>query len=445
MPLKLTFSSPDASAKLVEFILGMRSAEGQDGGKYLVDLLNETSWGNLDASGRGWTVALSNNTAPVADADAIGGNVARIDGASGNVGVMLRRARLSRTTKVDSLRGWERAFVRLKATASSQWEIQLRWATSLADPVNETNDVILLDSLATFGYYLEQDVGYVKIPQDNSESLGGVVVEVWARRLTGAGNLNLDVVRLLPATPGKDLLTRIVVPAGASESWLGRELVTPATPTGLVAGSISGDFLALDAVNEAGGVVPNTGLQLPAGRHRFTFLVDYGTGPTGAPLNAWALRVRNITDNSDVATRTLFAGSLAVSGYTVSLEFDIPSGTHAQTDLYQAQAVVTANRASPNNTTFTVRQVGHSFIPAIGQNEQIATDPDRGKVHKLDANGDVLQKLSIEGPTPFWIPPGLAVMVVLPLDAPPAADALPESVKARTLTFAGKGAPRVFL
>ena len=65
---------------------------------------------------------------------------------------------------------------------------------------------------------------------------------------------------------GRDVLTRIIVPGGAEDTWLERELVTPTNPAGLTAGTVSGDFLILDTANDAGGAPPNTGLGWPAGR-----------------------------------------------------------------------------------------------------------------------------------------------------------------------------------
>lgn len=90
----------------------------------------------------------------------------------------------------------------------------------------------------------------------------------------------------------------------------------------------------------------------------------------------------------------------------------------------------------------TIHSIGHEFTPSILQNEQVRSDPFRSTVEKLESDGDVVLTLNTEGGVPFWLPPGLTAIFVVPLDAPLPGYDHPQSVKARTVQFSAKGAPR---
>lgn len=223
-----------------------------------------------------------------------------------------------------------------------------------------------------------------------------------------------------------DEITRIVVPGGSSETWLGSQLLTPTNPAGLSAGTVSGTGLVLDANNEAGGTPPNTGLAWPVGRHRLTYNVTVTQGS----LN-YAVVVRNITDSTDAAIATYGL----IGTFSHVLQVDSVAGKS-----YQPQVKITAVAGSPS---MRVTSIAHEFVPFLAQNDQARSDPERTTVEKLESDGDLVATLSTEGSVPFWLPPGLTAIFVVPLDVPKGVGYTdPESVKGRTVQFSAKGAPR---
>lgn len=210
-PAGLTLSSPNAAAQVAEIVLAMRSEEGVGGAKSIDDLLAETCWANLGATGGGWVLAYANGTA--SSDDTTNGSIGNAALVSASQSSMLQRVRLSRTTKLDSLRGWERMLVRVRKTvAGDVWDIKMRAAPSLASPVPTAFGPVARHNVATTAY-VELDLGYIKVPEDPETALAGVAAEIFAQRVSGSGNLRLDITRHLPATPGRDVLTRIVAPS----------------------------------------------------------------------------------------------------------------------------------------------------------------------------------------------------------------------------------------
>jgi hypothetical protein len=237
-----------------------------------------------------------------------------------------------------------------------------------------------------------------------------------------------------------DTLTRIVVPGGATEQWLGSELATPpykltADPT-WIAGSVPGDYLLLNANNEGGGAPPNTGQGWPEGRHRLTFKIQ--GSPVGFNL-ALTVKWRVVSvggggAGSEVASGTrTFTSGLQAGTFTETLEFDSAAATS-----YQPQVVLTAYTSGE----LRAWQIDHSFVPYLAQNEQAHTEPDNGIVHKRDSSGNLVSVLSTEGSVPLMVPPGLTAIFVIPLDVPKPGYTEPESVKARTVTVTATGSPR---
>jgi hypothetical protein len=314
----------------------------------------------------------------------------------------------------------------------------MKYGPSLADPVAKTSKrgTYVLDSSAASSHgYVEIDLGDIIVPEGGA--LGGVAIEIWARRVTGTGDAFLNFIRLLPSTPGKDELTRIVLPGSSAEQWLGSELASPpykltADPT-WVAGAISGSFLILDAINEGGGAPPNTGTPWPAGRHRLAFTYQAQAGGL-ASIRVRVVSVGGGGAGSLVASTTWGHGAGQGNVVTRVLEFDSQPGTS-----YQPQIVVIDMSSAK---TFTVHSISHEFTPALLQGEKFHTDPDNQVVHRQDSAGALLSELETEGEVPFdSVSPGPTAVFAIPLDIPRPGYAESESVKGRTLALTAVGPP----
>lgn len=222
----------------------------------------------------------------------------------------------------------------------------------------------------------------------------------------------------------KDVLTRIVVPGGSSATTLGQDLVTPVTnPSGGTAGTTDGTTFVFDTTSDNAGLGPNTGTVQATGRYRWTVRARMLGG--SATL---LLRVRNITDSTTLASKTVTVDS---TNQDFVLEADIPDG-----DAYQFQL------DDPSTTVLLVSYVSHEFIPALGQNEQAHTDPESGQVLKRDSSGNLIGNLAIEGEVPSYVSPGLTAIFIVPLDVPLPGYTEPQSVKGRTVTVTATGSPR---
>jgi hypothetical protein len=227
-----------------------------------------------------------------------------------------------------------------------------------------------------------------------------------------------------------DVLTRIIVPSGAPETWLGSELVTPvANPAGGTAGTVNVNDLVLDTTTDNCGTPPNAGQVWAVGRHKVSFDITNGsTYAGGSPL---VYRVRNITDSNDAVALTVSNGYALGERRTTVLEFDSVAGKSYQPQL-----------DDPLIAGFRVHAITHEFIPYLAQNEQAHTEPDNGIVHKRDSAGNLLGVLGTEGTVPLMVPPGLTAIFIIPLDVPKAGYTEPESVKARTVSVTATGSPR---
>jgi hypothetical protein len=423
MPLRIKGEA--AGTKLQSIIVGALSDDGVDGRRRLTDYLNGTKFAQCEATGTGWTVTLAGDTAQTADADASGGSMARCSYTT-NPTVMARRVRISRTTKLDSLRGTWDVYARAKATAASKHTIQLRWVPSLADPAAHTEPEVPVDKTGFTAFQYEDiPVARIHIPESTPIPLGGLALELWARRDSGTGNMDWDFIFFMPVN---DRLTQIYVPGSSSEQWLGKDLVTPTNPAGLTAGTVEGTYLALDANQDAGGTPPVAGLDWPDGRNRVTYVVS-NSGLGSADV---IFRIRNVTDSANTVTETLTLATREVR--TVVHEFDAVASK-----LYQPQVIL--------NTTgdkVWIRSIDHSFIPAIGLNEQAYTDPDLGAVSKYDSVGNILQDLALKGALPMRLPPGLTVLVFVFADVPQPLHTYGESIITRAPVVVTTQTPRWF-
>jgi hypothetical protein len=397
-PYRMIVAPDLLSAKVEKVIVASRS--GAD--RFLADLVNATSWVGLEATARGWTITHYNGTALGSDSAGTPGTTSNVAVVSGStVTTMLRRARATRTTALDSLRGFERVFLRARGTvAGDVWKVRGMWSPSLADPAFKSNDVrtLTVDTL-----YHEVDLGDVELPL--RDALGGVAVEVWAQRVSGTGNLHLDLARLLPSGPG-DVLTAVVVPGAATESTLGKDLTTPVSdPSAGGTGVVSGSKLLLDSSTDMAGIGPNTGLGLPAGRHRWRWRLE---SPGDDPMTV-TLAVRRIgAPGTDVATQTFEVEDPSGGGPWTAvyvIEYDVADG-----NLYQAQV-----RRGGIFQGY-VQEATHEFRPVVSQTQEVHTEPDTGLVHQRDFVKQILAELETEGPVPLLLPPGPAAVFVIPID-----------------------------
>lgn len=420
----LTFKSTDASPKIVQ-ILGAMLADGPvRGTRRLAEYINTRKYFQAESG------TLTNDTSSVADAGASGGNVARTTYAT-NPTVMAKRDRINLTTLLETLRGYWDIYVRVKATAAGKHIMQLRSAPSSADPAPYPSSEVIHDvsNASSFGAVMKR-LGAVYVPLDSASALAGLVYELWSRRESGTGSLDWDYITPVPTDP-EFMATMILVPVtGGEESWLGKNLVTPTNPAGLIAGTVSGNDLIMDAVNEAGGTPPNAGLVWGTGQHRVTWNIN-GIIP-GIWTRTFTLRVRNVTDSNNAVTRS-YSGNQADE---LSLEFAGVAGK-----AYQAQAVVDAVSGGGK---LILHEVRHSLVAAMGQNEQARLDPGRRPpvAEKLDANGKLLSLLGVQGGVVGWFPPGLSVVYVAAQDVALAGYTEPEDVLARTLVVSYDHAPR---
>jgi hypothetical protein len=419
----------DTGARLRAILLAKRWNGGLVGGNRLADL-EETKFLQAEATARGWTIALSADTTPVADAAGSGGNVAETAFTS-NPTVMAKRIRATRTTKLDSLRGeWDvylRGTPKAPAVNGDDFILQLRWGASLANPPPESNDEVTI-TVPDYGLsaYVDIPLGRIVIPDDIT--LAGLALEVWARRI-GAGSFRSDLLSFGPVD-AEPFVSRLYIPGGAPESWLGKDLVTPTDPAGLSAGAVSGTTLVLDADNEAGGTPPTAGLAWPVGRHQVWFEYDIKGGSVGSQATG---RVRNITDANDAGTGITPTVINGTQSRRDSVTFDSAAGKS-----YQPQIVADVDSGGK----ITVKKLTHEFIAYLAANEQARTDPTRLVVEKVDSTGALLQDMAAEGGVPIWCPPGLSAFALLPEDVPPAGSVASESVLGRAPTVAVKLTPR---
>jgi hypothetical protein len=420
----LTVKSPDASPKIQQILAAMRADGPIPGARRLPDYLNTRKLFQCESG------TLSGDTSSVADAAASGGNVAQTSYAS-NPTVMAKRVRMNPTTLLDALRGYWDVYVRVKATAAAKHVLQLRSGPSSADPAPYSSKEVVHDTTGatSFGYGMKR-LGAFFVPEEYAVTLAGLAFELWSRRDSGTGSLNWDYIAFVSTDP--ELMATIVfVAGGSSESWLGKDLVTPTNPAGLSAGSVSGNDLILDAVNEAGGTPPVGGLAWPAGHHLVQFKIN-GIIP-GISTRSFDLRVRNITDSNNAVTKSYSGNEPDV----LTLEFDSVGGKS-----YEPQGVLTA---TTNGGSLIMKQALHQFSPSLGQNEQARMDPGRRSgpaVEKLDSNGKLVQYLSVKGGVLGWFEPGLTLVYLNVGDVPLAGYSEPEDVFARTVVASYTHAPR---
>jgi hypothetical protein len=421
----------DAGSPAVERVFHAWRPRNTRPSSYFADYLSDTGYLNLDATGRGWTIALGTGTTSVADAAGSGGNVARVQ-TTANDSVSIRRVRATRTTKLDSIRGPWDVWCRLRCPSVSTHLLTLGWGPSTADPVPFLNTPFTLDLTGAVSFFMDKRIGRIYIPDDPAVVLGGLALELWTQRTAGSGTINLDT-DFLWLTPADHNGTTLA-PASA-ESILGSLLTTPSgTITGdpsLVAGSVVGSMLRLDANNESGGWGPTAGTVYGTGRHYFDFTVTIG----GAPNLTVACEVVNKTDNTTTAVHS--ATYLAPETFTRRLAFD---GVAAKNYIPRVRINgYTSGRAD-------VASMAHTIIPSLGTSESVRTDPTRLAVDRLDSSANLAGYLGLEGELPALLEPGDNHIMVRVDELGP--QAMPEHLQntlARTPTVSVIYSPRYAL
>lgn len=429
----------NTAATVQKLRVGARSNFRRSGDARLGDYLNYTKHLPGEATGGGWTVALSNDTAAAAegaDAAGSGSNVGEISPDSVSEAAYVEHIRWTRTARLRSLRGRWRIYARMRATSSlDTWDVGLRWAPSTSDPVSNVNPVLTTPAGSTS--YFMGDLGEIELPDANVVSMGGAAFELWAGSdYAGAGRLLVDYLWMFPLD---GQVGTVVVPEGGQESWVPADLVggleTSFNPAGLSNGTIDpvdAAYYMLDATNEALGVPPVAGLAWPVGRHTITWhFAVHGTGP---PDFTFDVRIRNINDSTDDLLDSFDEGIAPVGVLdTITSTFDSAAGKN-----YQPQVVMTARTLG----NLRVWGIDHHFTPYIAANEQMRMDagsvPSRYNVEKLDSSDQIVQELAVEeGTVPIVLPPGLSILCLDALEIPGT-----DSENARVMTVSAEHAPR---
>jgi hypothetical protein len=399
---------------------GLSDYQGSGGTRYM----------QCEATGGGWTITLGTDTTGQIVADASPGSGTSVAQTSyATVATMARRVRGTRTANLNSLRGKWDVYVRVKASAAAKHVGQLRWGPSLADPPAYSNlefvhDTSLNGTPPAFGW-VEKYAGPIYLPDE--VALAGLTLEGHSRRESGTGNLDWDHFTLF----SRDGQGTIVVPAGSSSTMLGKNLTTPpfkqtSDPT-WVAGAVAGDRMRLNAVNEAAGMGPNAGTDLPDGRNRFTFAARL---VAGAVMTA-KVRVVNVTDNTETVSQAITAAKT-----TYVLSFDAVAGK-----LYQGEVVITAYTSGYLDVT----SINQDFIPSLALNEQARSDPERNAVDRLDTSGNVTGYLENEGELPLILQPGTNIVAFRFDEIPLVFYDEPENKRTRTPTVTLTYSPRYAL
>lgn len=428
----------DAGSTVQQLLVARRSSGAVQGRRRLPDYLNETNRCQLEATGDGWTVTLSSDTAAVTDGtDASGpaaNDVAEVASAGASTTSNAKRVRATRTTKLDSLRGTFRVYARVKASASSIWKCEMRWSPSLASPASYSNPVVTHDlstngAPATFGYVM-LDMGTIQLPAATSITLAGLALEFWCYRVSGTGSLRADYFWLVP---DDERVGRVRISGeGSTEFWLGSELVTPVSnPAGGTAGAVQGTQMKLDDTADNAGTPPNTGMAWPVGRHTVTFSLVRSASASPMTCN---VRIRNITDSTNDATQSVTLQPSEAKEVTLIL--DSVSGKSYQPQVDDPSQI----------NQLRVVSIAHAFVPTGGSGEKVRTDPgsvpSRYIAEKLDSSNNVLQSLSVEGDVPVICEPGLNLLAMDAIENAIANYAEGQHLNARVLNVSCSHAPR---
>jgi hypothetical protein len=352
---------------------------------------------------------------------------------------LFRYLRKEITAGVEGLVGEFDVYARVKQNLPSIVNLQLRWGTSTADPAPFANAVVQHSSAAaTTMAWVEVNLGRISVPQGAT----ALTLELWAETddVTGQG-LRGDFMILVPAD---DAQSSVFLPADSSESWLGRELLTPPTsPGGLTAGAVSGDDMTLSGSTDAAGSPSNEGNPWSAARHVVWIRLS---ASMGGGSRSFVCRVRNITDSNDAVSVTI-DGGVTVSTPTGAYTFPVNGSSDNITVVLQFDSVA-GKRYQPqvanvgSSAQVTVHEISHFSRPTFAAAQRAVTDAEALTVRQVSSGGAILRNLDVRGGIPFWVQPGLNVLYVNPQDAPAAGYSERESVLTRSPTVSINYKPR---
>lgn len=211
-PAKIKVITDTTSRNITEVFIAHR-ARGGNASTFFSNYLSETGFAQLEASGRGWTVAFGSDTAGAVDANASPGSgtsVARCTYAT--LASQGSRVIASRTTNMDSLRGAWDVWLRCAASATALHRIWLLWRAS-----SEVSYVQLdyVEHNATTTIYTDKKLGRIYIPE-GAVPVAGLWLNVHAARISGSGNLDMDFLWLTPATQQGTVTAEAVMLANQS-------------------------------------------------------------------------------------------------------------------------------------------------------------------------------------------------------------------------------------
>lgn len=384
-PAKFTLTVAASGADVVQFHAGRKS--------FLTSALQSefaTNYTSFEIEG----ATMGTNTASTADANASGGNVA-LTTYAGTGYFQKRWKKVITPTTPAAFEGQYRIRAIVKVLAGSKQTLQLRWGMRDSDPVDFTEEDVVLDATeASTSIFASVYLGTVNFQSDASV----LVLEGWSRLDVdpGSGTLAWDTGVLIPA--GEQVIT-CAVPgfrgqALGKEKWLGNELTTPTSPGSLTAGAEDENTLVLNAQDEAGGTKPNAGIVYPAGKHIFKVLATLQEN-SGNKTELAELRVRDVTAGSNVVTRNLYAKKNRKETFVEQECVFEADGSSA----YQVQVVMTAAAAAGRKVI--INQIRHRFIRTVNNSYKIilnAFDPDQNGVY--DSSGVKVSHVTVSGPLP---------------------------------------------
>lgn len=419
----------DAGSAVERVTFAAHTTKGYRDATALSDYQGGTKYMQCEATGNGWTITLGTNTTGATVGTASPGSgvsVARCTHAT-NPATWRRAVRGTRTANMDSLIGSWDVWVRVDCTISAIHELQLRHGPSTADPVAFSNPIVTFDNLSKgtppANGFVEKHLGSIHLTGD--ASLGGLALEVWTRRLSGTGNLDLDFLWLV----SKDTQATVVVPGeGSFAKVLGSELATPVTnPAGGTAGTAgTGSTVYFNVSANNAGTSPNTGTALATGRYRVTYRTKQSVNGT------LRFSVRNVFTSADVISRTVFGSG---NQQDTVLEFDAAGGSN----LYQFQVGdITVAPA-------WVYSISWEFLPALVSTEYVRTNPSGLTVDRLNSSGALTGYLGIEGGVPAVMQPGTNIVSLRALEVPLALYDDNASSRTRVLALSGSYFPRYAL
>lgn len=430
-PCKITATFSEAGADVVQLRIGRKSGAS-------ANLTAFASLYSFEVEGG----TLSGSTSSTADANASGGNMARTTYSA--TGYFLKRWKKVITPgAVNDLVGTYRVYCALKFKEGSEQTVQLRWGMNNSDPVDNVNDEVpLYGADLSSSIYVPVYLGKVRF-EDTAASL---VLEGWSRLDTdpGSSTLDWDSVVLIPAD---EQFTTVSVPGfrgmrPGGEKWTGDQLITPTSPGTLITGSVEENTIQLDAQDEAGGTKPNTGTVLPAGKHIVTGVATL-KDISGNKTELAELRVRNVTDSTNVATKKLYSKK---NRREVEIEKSVVFDADGS-DAFQFQVVGSA--ALGGAVEMFVREIRHSFVRTVGNGTKMvlsSIDPEDNGVYSGSTR---VAPLQVSGPA-IELEPGDNTLVfdigdwsgLHYQDDVDLREPLPKSVAARQVTLTIEVEPR---